>query len=354
MFPSEGRHSSTIRLYYHHHYYYIIQNSPSEGINLHILSLSTADTVCSRPDLENLVGARCEQVSSGGLIVHVNNAVLAVMEGGGGRSTRRQDRGNGGYFIPDKCEHKGSVYGNNRGWLLLTPRRWWTRGSCHTRAPQTQSPWGGWWSVWTNICHTLPGRTSCSGAEETQKGFMSALISSRPLSYQRRQTWKNNNNCLFIIDIDVKRFKIIQDGSCMADLFSASSDLPKSADTLTYLKNEIEQLMQHLRFNVYGYCTDTGLILDIVVVVSACHWSAPSCYHVEVTPTCWAEDCEVPVLSRSSYCPTSVWSSRRKVAHTSDRSHCPATLGSVHTRILTSFRLRSICEPSICPQVQNY
>lgn len=76
--------------------------------------MSTADTVCSRPDLENLVGARCEQISSGGLVVHVNNAVLAVMEGGGGCSTRRHG-GNAGYFIPEECEHKGSVYGNNRG-----------------------------------------------------------------------------------------------------------------------------------------------------------------------------------------------------------------------------------------------
>lgn len=38
------------------------------------------------PQLDNLVGARGEQISSGGLIVHVNNAVLAVVEGGRGRS----------------------------------------------------------------------------------------------------------------------------------------------------------------------------------------------------------------------------------------------------------------------------
>lgn len=44
------------------------------------------------PDLDNLVGSRGEQISSGGLIVHVNNAVLAVVEGGCGRSTRRHKR----------------------------------------------------------------------------------------------------------------------------------------------------------------------------------------------------------------------------------------------------------------------
>lgn len=37
-------------------------------------------------DLDGLVGARGEQVSSGGLVVHVHNAVLAVVEGGCGRS----------------------------------------------------------------------------------------------------------------------------------------------------------------------------------------------------------------------------------------------------------------------------
>ena len=59
--------------------------------------MKTTDTVCSQPDLDNLVGARGEQTSSGGLIVHVNNAVLAVMEGGCRRSTRRH-KGNVGYF----------------------------------------------------------------------------------------------------------------------------------------------------------------------------------------------------------------------------------------------------------------
>ena len=53
----------------------------------HVLSEPHEDTVCSHTDLDNLVGARGEQVSSGGLIVHVNNAVLAVVEGGCGRST---------------------------------------------------------------------------------------------------------------------------------------------------------------------------------------------------------------------------------------------------------------------------
>lgn len=59
--------------------------------------VNTTDTVCSHPDLDNLVGPRGEQISSGGLIVHVNNAVLAVMEGGRGSSTRRH-KGNAGYF----------------------------------------------------------------------------------------------------------------------------------------------------------------------------------------------------------------------------------------------------------------
>lgn len=59
--------------------------------------MNTTDTVCSHPDLDNLVGARGEQIPSGGLIVHVNNAVLAVVEGGCGRSTRRHER-NASYF----------------------------------------------------------------------------------------------------------------------------------------------------------------------------------------------------------------------------------------------------------------
>lgn len=37
-------------------------------------------------DLDDLVGARCEQVSSGRLILHVNDVVLAVVEGGCGSS----------------------------------------------------------------------------------------------------------------------------------------------------------------------------------------------------------------------------------------------------------------------------
>lgn len=41
----------------------------------------------------------------------------------------------------------------------------------------------------------------------------------------------------------------------------------------------------------------------------------------------------VPVWGQFSCCPTSAWSSRRKAAHTSDRSHCPATLGSAQTNI---------------------
>lgn len=59
--------------------------------------VNTTDTVCCHPDLDNLVGARGEQISSGGLIVHVNNAVLAVMEGGRGSSTRRH-KGKASYF----------------------------------------------------------------------------------------------------------------------------------------------------------------------------------------------------------------------------------------------------------------
>lgn len=80
--------------------------------------MNTTDTVCSHPDLDNLVSARGEQISSGGLIVHVNNAVLAVVEGGCGRSTRGH-KGNTGYFtvraVQGSREHKGTVYGDNRG-----------------------------------------------------------------------------------------------------------------------------------------------------------------------------------------------------------------------------------------------
>lgn len=49
----------------------------------------------SVPDLDNFVGARGEQISSSGLIVHVNNAVLAVVEGGRGCSAGRHN-GNAG------------------------------------------------------------------------------------------------------------------------------------------------------------------------------------------------------------------------------------------------------------------
>ncbi len=54
-------------------------------------------------------------------------------------------------------------------------------------------------------------------------------------------------------------------------------------------------------------------------------------------------DREVPVVGRSSYCPTSVWSSRRKAAHTSDRSHCPTIQGSVQKcfyNVILSFILQ--------------
>lgn len=43
-------------------------------------------------DLDNLVGARGEQVSAGGLVVHVNNAVLAVVEGRRGSSTGKETK----------------------------------------------------------------------------------------------------------------------------------------------------------------------------------------------------------------------------------------------------------------------
>lgn len=49
-------------------------------------------------DLDNLVGARGEQISSSGLVVHVNNAVLAVVEGRRGSSTGK-DKQNGGRFF---------------------------------------------------------------------------------------------------------------------------------------------------------------------------------------------------------------------------------------------------------------
>lgn len=143
--------------------------------------VNTTDRVCSHPDLDNLVGARGEQVSSGGLIVHVNNAVLAVVEGGRGRSTAMTQRKHRSLYCvsaPASWQHKGSVWDKNRGWLLLTPRQWWTRGSCHTHAPRTRSPWGGWWSVWTNICRTPPGHTSYSGAEEHRRASTCQLWSA--------------------------------------------------------------------------------------------------------------------------------------------------------------------------------
>lgn len=67
-----------------------------ESESLHVLFENTT-VVCFHPDLDNLVGARGEQVSSGGLIVHVNNTVLAVVEGCSGRSARRRKQ-NIGYF----------------------------------------------------------------------------------------------------------------------------------------------------------------------------------------------------------------------------------------------------------------
>lgn len=57
-------------------------------------------------DLDNLVGARGEQGSRRGLVVHVNNAVLAVVEGCR-RSSTATDKQNGGCFLTraaDKAE----------------------------------------------------------------------------------------------------------------------------------------------------------------------------------------------------------------------------------------------------------
>lgn len=51
-----------------------------------------------RSDLDNLVSAGAEQNSSSGLIVHVNNVVLAVVEGRCGRSTGRVKQ-NGAHFL---------------------------------------------------------------------------------------------------------------------------------------------------------------------------------------------------------------------------------------------------------------
>lgn len=53
-------------------------------------------TFFPHPDLDNLVAARGEQASGGGLVVHVNNAVLAVMEGCSGR-TAGTHKGSTGY-----------------------------------------------------------------------------------------------------------------------------------------------------------------------------------------------------------------------------------------------------------------
>lgn len=191
-----------------------------------------------RSDLDDLVGARGEQGSRRGLVVHVNNAVLAVVEGCRGSSTAT-DKQNGGCFSDASMQTKLRMCNDlvhswkpEGEWVLPTLRQWWTRGSCHTRAPRTRSPSGGWWNVWTNTCHTLPAHTSCSGAE--------------------------GHNCTFT-------------------------------------------------------ATKTSLI---VLFFFWGGWGGG------------AENWEVPVSNRSSCCPTSAWNSRRKAAHTSGRSRCPAILAS--------------------------
>lgn len=63
---------------------------------------------CLCSDLDNLVGARAEQVSGSGLVVHVNNVVLAVVEGRRGRSAGK-DQQNGARFLmraEDRAETK--------------------------------------------------------------------------------------------------------------------------------------------------------------------------------------------------------------------------------------------------------
>lgn len=87
-----------------------------------VLSEPHEDTVCSHTDLDNLVGARSEQVSSGGLIVHVNNAVLAVVEGGRGRSTGGH-KGNTAEFTVRAESTKGRYTSTTERRLLLTPRQ---------------------------------------------------------------------------------------------------------------------------------------------------------------------------------------------------------------------------------------
>lgn len=132
----------------------------------------------SDSDLNNFVCARGEQVSSGGLIVHVNNAVLAVVEGGCGCSAVR-NKGTSVRAVRAPSvswAHKASVFDSDKGWLLPTPRQWWTRGSCHTPAPQTRSPWGGWWSVWTSICRTPLGHTFYSGADGHRRTLISKSL----------------------------------------------------------------------------------------------------------------------------------------------------------------------------------
>lgn len=136
-----------------------------------------------RSDLDDLVGARGEQGSRRGLVVHVNNAVLAVVEGCRGSSTAT-DKQNGGCFSDASMQTKLRMCNDlvhswkpEGEWVLPTLRQWWTRGSCHTRAPRTRSPSGGWWNVWTNTCHTLPAHTSCSGAEGHNCTFTATKMS---------------------------------------------------------------------------------------------------------------------------------------------------------------------------------
>lgn len=62
----------------------------------------------SHSDLDNLVGARGEQISSSGLVVHVNNAVLAVVEGRRG-SPAGTDEQNGRPFFSMRAADQAEI-----------------------------------------------------------------------------------------------------------------------------------------------------------------------------------------------------------------------------------------------------
>lgn len=186
--------------------------------------------VMRRSDLDNLVGARGQQGSRRGLIVHVNNTVLAVVEGCRG-SSAATDKQDGGCFLP------------------------WAADRAESRR--------------VSVTHS------------------SSVMDSWQLSHTRTSNSKPIRGMVERLD----------------------EHLPHTACPHFLQWCWGTQLHVHKHKDVPLLLTGSYLLPHRVCFLIAENW-------------------EAPVSNQSSCCPTSAWNSRRKAAHTSGRSHCPAILAS--------------------------